>query len=241
MEELKEILEEEGVELNEEQRDMVEEITGDLTSNVERIRSHGERANRIVQDMLSMGRGSQEWQAMDINALVDQHALLAYHSARATNSDFQLDIQREFDPETGELEVIPQDLGRVFLNLVSNACHATNERRLASEANGESYWPTLTLITQRDDGGVKIRIRDNGTGIPPDVIEKIFNPFFTTKPTDQGTGLGLAISGDIVRRHGGHIQVESEVGEFTEMVVELPLERPPEPDAAVLAAHPGFE
>ena len=241
VEELKEILEEEGVELNEEQRDMVEEITGDLTSNVERIRSHGERANRIVQDMLSMGRGSQEWQAIDINALVDQHALLAYHSARATNSDFQLDIQREFDPETGELEVIPQDLGRVFLNLVSNACHATNERRLASDTNGESYWPTLTLITQRDDGGVKIRIRDNGTGIPPDVIEKIFNPFFTTKPTDQGTGLGLAISSDIVRRHGGHISVESEAGEFTEMIVELPLERPPEPDAALLAAHPGFE
>ncbi|MYA18997.1 MAG: HAMP domain-containing protein [Chloroflexi bacterium] len=241
IEELKEILEEEGVELPEEQRDLVDEITGDIASNVERIRSHGERANRIVQDMLSMGRGSQEWQSMDINALVDQHALLAYHSARATNSDFQLDIQREFDPETGELEVIPQDLGRVFLNMVSNACHATNERRVASETNGESYWPILTLITKREDDGVEIRIRDNGTGIPDDVIEKIFNPFFTTKPTDQGTGLGLAISSDIVRRHGGHIRVESTPGEFTEMIVELPLERPPELDPTALAAHPGFE
>ena len=241
IEELKEVLEEEGVELNDEQRDLVDEITGDIASNVERIRSHGERANRIVQDMLSMGRGSQEWQAMDINALVDQHALLAYHSARATNSDFQLDIQREFDPETGELEVIPQDLGRVFLNMVSNACHATNERRVASDSNGESYWPILTLITKRADDGVEIRIRDNGTGIPDDVIEKIFNPFFTTKPTDQGTGLGLAISSDIVRRHGGHIRVESVPGEFTEMIVELPLERPPELDPTALAAHPGFE
>lgn len=241
VEELKEILEEEGVELNEEQRDLVEEITGDLTSNVERIRSHGERANRIVQDMLSMGRGSQEWQSVDINALVDQHALLAYHSARATNADFQLDIQREFAPETGELEVIPQDLGRVFLNMVSNACHATNERRIADQASGESYWPTITLITRREDSQVQIRIRDNGTGIPPDVVEKIFNPFFTTKPTDQGTGLGLAISSDIVRRHGGTIHVESEPGEFTEMIIGLPLERPPEPDAAALAAHPGFE
>ena len=241
IEELKEVLEEEGVELNEEQRDLVDEITGDIASNVERIRSHGERANRIVQDMLSMGRGSQEWQSMDINSLVDQHALLAYHSARATNSDFQLDIQREFDPETGELEVIPQDLGRVFLNMVSNACHATNERRVASDSNGESYWPILTLITKRADDGVEIRIRDNGTGIPDDVIEKIFNPFFTTKPTDQGTGLGLAISSDIVRRHGGHIRVESVPGEFTEMIVELPLERPPELDPTALAAHPGFE
>ncbi len=241
VEELKEILEEKGVELTEEQRDLVEDITGDLTSNVERISSHGERANRIVQDMLSMGRGSQEWQSIEINELLDQHALLAYHSARATNPDFQLDIQREFDSGAGELEVIPQDLGRVFLNLVSNACHATNEVRLASEADGESYWPTLTLITRRTDNEIQVRIRDNGTGIPEDVIEKIFNPFFTTKPTDQGTGLGLAISADIVRRHGGHISVESEPGEFTELIVGLPLERRPEPDAAALAAHPGFE
>ena len=241
IEELKEVLEEEGVELNEEQRDLVDEITGDIASNVERIRSHGERANRIVQDMLSMGRGSQEWQSIDINGLVDQHALLAYHSARATNPDFQLDIQREFDPETGELEVIPQDLGRVFLNLVSNACHATNERRVAGDGDSERYWPTLTLITRREDDEVQVRIRDNGTGIPEDVIEKIFNPFFTTKPTDQGTGLGLAISSDIVRRHGGHISVESEPGEFTEMIVALPLERPPELDPTALAAHPGFE
>ena len=133
-----------------------------------------------------MGRGSQEWQAMDINALVDQHALLAYHSARATNPDFQLDIQREFDEETGELEVIPQDLGRVFLNLVSNACHATNERRVGSAADGGPYHPMLTLITRREDDEVQIRIRDNGTGIPDDVIEKIFNPFFT----DQADGSG---------------------------------------------------
>ena len=241
VDELKEILEEEGVELTEEQRDLVDEITSDLTSNVERIHSHGERANRIVQDMLAMGRGSQEWQAVEINALVDQHALLAYHSARATNPDFQLDIQRELDPDAGELEVIPQDLGRVFLNMVSNACHATNERRVASEGDSERYWPTLTLITRRADDEVQIRIRDNGPGIPPDIIEKIFNPFFTTKPTDQGTGLGLAISSDIVRRHGGHISVESEPGEFTEMIVALPLERPPELDPTALAAHPGFE
>ncbi len=241
VEELREILEEEGVVLPDEQRELVDEITGDLTSNVERIHSHGQRANRIVQDMLAMGRGSQEWQTTDINALVDQHALLAYHSARATNPDFQLDIQREFDPEAGELEVIPQDLGRVFLNMVSNACHATNERRVASTGDSERYWPMITLITRRDDNEVQIRIRDNGPGIPPDVIDKIFNPFFTTKPTDQGTGLGLAISSDIVRRHGGHISVESEPGDYTELIVALPLERPADVDPGALAAHPGFE
>ena len=114
------MLEEEGVELNEEQKSMVEEITDDLTSNLERIQSHGQRANRIVENMLRMGRGSGEWQVTDINGLLDEHARLAYHSARATDSDFQLDIKDEYDPATGEMEVIPQDLGRVFLNMVSN-------------------------------------------------------------------------------------------------------------------------
>ena len=229
VEELKEILEEEGVELTDEQRGLVTEITGDLVDNVERIRSHGLRADRIVNDMLQMGRGSQEWRATDINGLLEQHAQLAYHSARGTKQEFQLDIKHELDPEIGEIEVIPQDLGRVFLNMVSNACHATHERRM-STGDGSiglgKYMPTLTLISRRDDDQIEIRIRDNGMGMPPDVIDKIFNPFFTTKPTDQGTGLGLAISSDIVRRHGGHISVESEPGEGTDMIIDLPLERP---------------
>ena len=233
--ELQEVLEEEGVELSEEQKSMVEEITGDLTSNLERIQSHGKRANRIVENMLRMGRGSGEWQTMDINALLEEHARLAYHSVRAADSDFQLDIKEEFDPETGEMEVIPQDLGRVFLNMVTNACYATNERRRATpgaEMAGGPYSPTIWLKTKREEDRVEIHIRDNGTGMPPDVIEKIFNPFFTTKPTDQGTGLGLSLSDDIVRRHGGTIRVESVPGEYTEMIVELPLERPSETTAA---------
>ena len=229
--ELQEVLEEEGVELSEDQKSYVEEITDDLTSNLERIQSHGKRANRIVENMLRMGRGSGEWQVADINALLDEHARLAYHSARATDSDFQLDIKDEFDPETGEMEVIPQDLGRVFLNMVTNACHATDERRRATpgaEMAGGPYSPTIWLKTKREEDHVEVRIRDNGTGMPPEVIEKIFNPFFTTKPTDQGTGLGLSLSSDIVRRHGGQIRVDSVEGEYTEMIVELPLERPAE-------------
>ena len=230
IDELKEILEEEGVVLPDEQRDLVEEITGDLTSNVTRIRSHGERANRIVHDMLRMGRDSGDWQPTDINGLLEQHARLAYHSARGTNQEFQVEIKEDYDPEVGSIEAIPQDLGRVFLNMVSNACYATDQRRRGpgGDGGGESgYAPVLSLATIRKENGIEVRIGDNGTGMPPDVVEKIFNPFFTTKPTDQGTGLGLAISNDIVRRHGGSIRVESEDGVGTTMIVDLPLEPPP--------------
>ena len=228
IEELNEILQEKGVTLTDEQRGMIEGITGDLTSNVTRIRSHGERANRIVQDMLRMGRDSGDWQATDINGLLEQHARLAYHSARGTNQEFRVEIKEEFDPEVGRLEVIPQQLGRVFLNIVSNACYATDQRRRAALQANEEFAPVLSLSTERKDNGVEVHIRDNGTGMPPDVVEKMFNPFFTTKPTDQGTGLGLAISSDIVRRHGGAIRVESEQGVGTTMTVALPLERPPD-------------
>ncbi|MXY88251.1 MAG: HAMP domain-containing protein [Dehalococcoidia bacterium] len=232
--ELQEVLEEDGVELSEEQQSYIEEITGDLTSNLERIQSHGQRANRIVENMLRMGRSSGEWQMSDINGLLDEHAKLAYHSARATDSDFQLDIKEDYAPDTGEMEVIPQDLGRVFLNMVSNACYATNERRAATpgaDVVGGPYSPTIWLSTRRTDDHIEVRIKDNGTGMPAEVAEKIFNPFFTTKPTDQGTGLGLSLSSDIVRRHGGTIRVDSVEGEYTEMIIELPLERPAETTA----------
>ncbi len=227
-EELEDTLSEEGGELDEEQRELVQEICQDLNDNLARIREHGERANRIVQDMLSMGRGSAQRQATNINNLLDEHARLAYHSARASDTEFQLDIQQDLDPSVGEVEVVPQDLGRVFLNVVTNGCHATDEKRRenAESDNVEPYMPTLWLKTRRGPEHLEVRIRDNGKGIPPDVVDRIFNPFFTTKPTDQGTGLGLALSNDIVREHGGSIRVETEPGEFTEMVVEIPLEAP---------------
>ena len=239
--ELQEVLKEEGATLTEEQTGLVEDIFGDLRNNLGRIRSHGERANRIIHDMLQMGRDAGDIQATNINNLLDEHARLAYHSARATDLNFQLDLQHDFDPEMGELEVVPQEIGRVFLNMVSNACYATDEkRRMAAEANGDPYMPTLLLTTHRGEDHVEIRVRDNGNGIPPDAIEKIFNPFFTTKPTNEGTGLGLAMSSDIVRRHGGAIRVESDPGQFTEMTVELPLTRPsmvPEEETAAVAAQ----
>ncbi len=224
--ELQEVLDEIGDDLPGEQKGLIQEISEDLNDNMERIRNHGDRANRIVHDMLMMSRGAGEFQPTDINRLVDEHSRLAFHSARAIDSDFQLDLQFELDPDVGELEVIPQDLGRVFLNMVSNSCYATNEKRLNLLEKGESYFPELLLRTRRLEDSIEIGIRDNGNGMPEEVIEKIFNPFFTTKPTDQGTGLGLAISSDIVREHGGYIRVTSEPGEFTEMLIEIPLVRP---------------
>lgn len=229
LEELDEILVEVGEDIDDEDKNYIQEISGDLTSNLERIRTHGDRANRIVNDMLMMGRDTGEQRLTDINGLLDEHARLAYHSARALDSNFQLDLQHDLDPNMGEINVVPRDLGRVFLNMVGNACDATDERRRALQAesqDGEPYMPTLWISTRKGEENVEIRIKDNGGGMPPDVIDKIFNPFFTTKPTDKGTGLGLAISNDIVRQHGGTISVDSKQNEYTEMKIELPLDAP---------------
>ena len=233
LEEMKETIEEsEDGQLGGEQRDLLEDIFGELSGNLERIRTHGDRADRIVNDMLMMSRESVGHQPTNINNLLDEHARLAYHSARALDSNFQLDLQYDFDDTMGEIDVNPQDLGRVFLNIVNNGCYATNEKRLGLEQEqpGADYMPTLWLSTRlyKDQEHIQVRIKDNGTGMPPEVIEKMFNPFFTTKPTNRGTGLGLSICNDIIRRHGGEILVESKPGEFTEMTIDLPLHPPME-------------
>ena len=210
---------------------LIADISKDLTENLERIRHHGERANRIVNDMLLMGRGSHNWQPIELNTLLVEHAMLAYHSARATDTEFQLTVEQDLDPDLGEMQAIPQDLGRTFLNIVGNACQATDEKRRkkASEGIGfEGYSPTVWLTTRDHGHEVEIRIRDNGPGIPADIVERIFNPFFTTKPTNQGTGLGLAITSDIIREHGGNIRVESEPDQYTEMIVVIPKNPPSE-------------
>ena len=226
LEELREILgESTNGEVGEDDMSYILEIAGDLEDNLKRIRSHGDRANRIVEDMLMMGRDSGEKRLARVNDILHEHMLLAYHSARANDLDFNLTIEENYDKNIGEMEVIPEDMGRVFLNLVSNACYATHDRRRKLEATGEGrgYIPEIRLSTQLGEGRVDARVWDNGGGIPQEHIEKIFNPFFTTKPTDQGTGLGLAISSDIVRQHGGQLRVETERGESTTMIVELPL------------------
>ena len=227
--ELEEVIADVADDIGEEDKDYIQEISNDLIGNLERIRTHGDRANRIVNDMLMMGRDTGEQRPTDINALLEEHARLAYHSARALDSNFQLDLQHDLDPNMGEINVVPRDLGRVFLNMVGNACDATDEKRRqigSKSMDTDSYMPTLWISTHKGEENVEIRIRDNGSGMPPEVIDKIFNPFFTTKPTDKGTGLGLAISNDIVRQHGGSISVESKPDEYTEMHIELPLVAP---------------
>ena len=229
LEELQEVLEESGDKLDQEQRSLLEEIRSDLVDNLQRIRSHGDRANRIVHDMLMMGRSSAEVQEVDVNGLLEEYARLAYHSARASDTEFQLDVQFDLDPEMGSLKVVPQDLGRVFLNMVANACDATDEKRRTEAGDRQRdapYAPTLRISSKRDAERAVIRIKDNANGMPPEVVEKVFTPFFTTKPAGKGTGLGLAMSADIVREHGGTIEVNTEPGAFTEMVIDLPLQPP---------------
>ena len=207
--------------------ELVEELAEDLTGNLKRIHEHGIRANRIVTDMLKMGRGGGEWQPTDLNVLLNEHALLAFHSARATDTEFQLEIQEDYAPDIGEITVQPQDLGRVFLNLVTNAGYATNEKRKMLEADDVSkkdYQPTLKLSTRLIDDRIEVHVRDNGTGIPESALESIFNPFYTTKPTDKGTGLGLSLSADIIRQHGGEFRIDTKEGEYTDMIVVLPLD-----------------
>ena len=228
LEELQEVIEESGEKLDQEQRSLLEEIRSDLVDNLQRIRSHGDRANRIVHDMLMMGRSSAEVQEVDVNGLLEEYARLAYHSARASDTEFRLDVKFDLDPELGVLKVVPQDLGRVFLNMVANACDATDEKRRtdAGVQQQGSYAPTLWISSKREAERAVIRIKDNANGMPPEIVEKVFTPFFTTKPAGKGTGLGLAMSADIVREHGGTIEVNTEPGAFTEMVIDLPLEPP---------------
>jgi len=196
-----------------------------LISNLGKITEHGKRADGIVKSMLSHSRGgSGDWQASDINALVEEALNLAYHGARAQDNEFNVILERDFEKTSKPIEVVPQDVTRVFLNLFGNGFYAANKRRLANKAAG--FRPALKVTTRDLGETVEVRVRDNGTGIPPEVREKLFQPFFTTKPTGEGTGLGLSISYDIVtQQHGGTIEVASEVGQYTEFTVRLPRSR----------------
>jgi signal transduction histidine kinase/PAS domain-containing protein len=196
-----------------------------LVGNLQKIAEHGKRADGIVKSMLSHSRGgSGDWAPSDINALVEEALNLAYHGARAQDKEFNVTLERDFAKESKPIEVVPQDVTRVFLNLFGNGFYAANKRRLGATEQG--FRPTLKVSTRDLGDGVEVRVRDNGTGIPTEVRDKLFQPFFTTKPTGEGTGLGLSISYDIVtQQHGGTIEVESEPGTFTEFTVRLPRAR----------------
>jgi len=199
----------------------VDELTGLLKSNLEKVLQHGKRADSIVKNMLLHSReGKGERRAVDINALVEESLNLAYHGARAERSDFQITLERDLDPGAGQIELYPQEITRALLNMISNGFYAATRR--AREV-GNGFEPTLLATTRGLADRVEIHIRDNGTGIPAEVKDKMFNPFFTTKPAGEGTGLGLSMSHDIVvKQHGGTIDVETEPGAFTEIIVTLP-------------------
>ena len=203
-------------------REGIEELTGTLKDNLERVVQHGKRADSIVKNMLLHSReGSGEHRPADINALVDESLNLAYHGARAEKQSFNITLQRDLDPSSGMADVFPQEITRVLLNLISNGFYAAAKRATGMAADG--FEPKLKALTRNLGEKVEIRIRDNGSGIPPDIQEKIFNPFFTTKPAGEGTGLGLSLSHDIVvKQHGGTIQVVTEPGSFTEFIITLP-------------------
>jgi GAF domain-containing protein len=224
-----------SAELMDELREAVDRMTGDdktraeiteladtLRDNLDKIVQHGKRADSIVKNMLLHSReGSGEHRPIDMNALIEEAVNLAYHGARAEKQGFNITLERSFDPAAGQVDCFPQEITRALLNLISNGFYAATKRK--EQDNSEGYEPTLIATTKNLGDRLEIRIRDNGTGIPPEVKEKIFNPFFTTKPAGEGTGLGLSITHDIiVKQHSGSIEVDSRPGEYTEVRIVLP-------------------
>ena len=211
-----------GLSIDKKARAEINELTDTLRGNLDKVVQHGKRADAIVKNMLLHSRqGSGEHRPVDINALVEESLNLAYHGARAEKQGFTITMERSLDPTAGEVDLFPQEITRALLNLISNGFYAATKRK--ADANGGDYEPTLTAATKNLGDRVEIRIRDNGIGIPPEVKERMFNPFFTTKPAGEGTGLGLSISHDIVvKQHGGSIEVDTQPGEFTEIRIILP-------------------
>ena len=219
--ELSEILDEPIKAMDHETRDDVEDLLATVRENLSKINEHGQRADSIVKNMLLHSReGPSERQMANVNAIAEEALNLAYHGARAENPNFNIEMVRDMDPGLGKIDCFPQDLMRVFLNLIGNGMYAAHKR---AGAESDGFKPAITLSSRALDGAVEVVVRDNGAGIPPDVREKIFEPFFTTKPAGEGTGLGLSLSYDIVvKRHGGELSVDSKPGSHTDFRVVLP-------------------
>jgi signal transduction histidine kinase len=216
----KELLEEMKDEIDKGNFDEVKILASDLIDNQEKINHHGKRADAIVKGMLQHSRSSSGVkEPTDINALADEYFRLAYHGLRAKDKSFNAKFETNFDNSIGKINIIPQDIGRVILNLINNAFYTVSEKK--KQLNG-TYEPTVTVTTLKHNGKIEIKVKDNGNGIPQKVLDKIFQPFFTTKPTGQGTGLGLSLSYDIVKAHGGEIKVETKEGEGAQFVISLP-------------------
>ena len=216
-----ELVDEMNIEMDNGNNEEAKLIAHDLKENLEKINRHGKRAGDIVKGMLQHSRSSTGVkEPTDINALADEYLRLSYHGLRAKDKNFNATIKTDFDESIDKINIIPQDIGRVLLNLFNNAFYAVNEQK---SKNLVSYEPTVSVSTKKSDNHVFITVSDNGNGIPQKVLDKIFQPFFTTKPTGQGTGLGLSLSYDVVKAHGGEIKVETKEGEETEFIIQLPV------------------
>jgi two-component system, NtrC family, sensor kinase len=226
----KELLAEMNEEISKGNYDEVKSLAKDLSGNEEKISYHGKRADAIVKSMLQHSRSDKgKKELTDLNALADEYLRLAYHGIRAKDSTFNASMKTDFDESIGNISIVPQDFGRVLLNLYNNAFYAVSQKEkqqsegpAAGARSGETYRPTVSVRTKKMDNKVEIRVRDNGNGIAEKVKEKIFQPFFTTKPTGLGTGLGLSLSYDIIKAHGGEIWVETKEGEGVEFVIQIP-------------------
>jgi len=216
-----ELIEEMNVELDKGAIDEAKAIAGDIRQNLEKINFHGKRADSIVKNMLQHSRKSTgQKELTDINALADEYLRLSYHGLRAKNKDFNARLNTRLDENLPKLTVAAQDIGRVFLNLFTNSFYSVMQK---AKKEGEAYEPLVELVTAKTDNGIEIRVKDNGLGIPAQVLDKVFNPFFTTKPVGDGTGLGLSLSYDIITKgHGGTIEVLTEEGVFAEFIIRLP-------------------
>jgi signal transduction histidine kinase len=215
----KELLAEMKAEIDKGNYDEVKLIATDVEDNEEKILHHGKRADAIVKGMLQHSRVSTgQKEPTDINALCDEYLRLSYHGLRAKDKSFNVTLKTDFDDKVGKINVVPQDMGRVMLNLFNNAFYAVTERK---KQVGAGYEPIVSVCTKKIDGKIEIHVRDNGVGIPQKVVDKIFQPFFTTRPTGQGTGLGLSLAYDIIKAHGGEIRVETKEGEGSEFVIQL--------------------
>ena len=216
----KELLIELKDEMNKGNIDDAKTIADDVIANEEKISHHGKRADAIVKSMLEHSRSSTSVkEPTDINALCDEYLRLAYHGLRAKDKSFNAQFETDFDNSIQKINVVPQDIGRVVLNLINNAFYAVNEK---AKQNIPGYEPTVIVSTKKLNDKIEIKVSDNGNGIPTSIKEKIFQPFFTTKPTGSGTGLGLSLSYDIIKAHGGEIKVDTKVNEGTEFTIQLP-------------------
>jgi signal transduction histidine kinase len=219
----KELLDEIKVEMEKGNLEDAKEIMNDVIQNLEKINHHGKRADGIVKGMLQHSRSSSHMkEPTDINALADEYLRLAYHGLRAKDKSFNATLKTDYDENVGKVSVVPQDMGRVVLNLITNAFYVVNEKKASASSAGQPYEPTVSVSTKKEGTNILISVKDNGNGIPQKVVDKIFQPFFTTKPTGQGTGLGLSLSYDIIKAHGGEIKVVTKEGEGSEFIIQLP-------------------